>query len=141
MFFYFTDINAKQFPKSSKKREPTKTNNFSKNDLPRKSNPQKTKIFDKRPKPKGQYHGCATEESKVMENEVAEVGSVMVKGSKKQNNKNGNYLLNFNFTPRNVQGGWSSYNSHHYNRWHSTSQRHKYDKDQFLQAKLVYQST
>lgn len=34
-------------------------------DQPRKCNVQKAKSFDKRPKPKGQYHGSSKEDTKV----------------------------------------------------------------------------
>ncbi|XP_014215587.1 RING finger protein 10 isoform X2 [Copidosoma floridanum] len=61
----------------------------------------------------------------------------MVQGSKKQN-KNGNHLLNFKLAPRHTLGGSNSYNVHYYNRWHSYAQRHKYDKDQFLQANCQF---
>lgn len=71
----------------------------------------------------------------VVEDESAELGSVMVQGSKKQNL---NHLLNFHYAPRDVQGGWShgrsGYSSHN-NRWLPAVQRHKYNKEQFLQAK------
>jgi hypothetical protein len=61
----------------------------------------------------------------------------MVQGSKKQNL---NHLLNFHYAPRDMQGGWnpgrpSGYNSYNYNRWLPAVQRHKYNKEQFLQAK------
>jgi hypothetical protein len=57
--------NSKLYPKSSRRREPAGANSYPKNDQPRKSNAQKTKNFDKRPKPKGQYHGSSKEDSKV----------------------------------------------------------------------------
>ncbi|XP_031778817.1 RING finger protein 10 [Nasonia vitripennis] len=132
--------SSKSFPKSSRRREPSGANGFPKNDQPRKSNAQKIKNFDKRPKPKGHYHGGSKEDSKVVEDESAELGSVMVQGSKKQNL---NHLLNFHYAPRDVQGGWShgrasGYNSHHYNRWLPAVQRHKYNKEQFLQANCQF---
>lgn len=135
--------NGKLFPKTTRKREPAGTSNFPKNEQSRKCNVQKTKNFDKRPKPKGQYHGGSKEDTKVVEREVAELGSVVVHGSKKQNL---NHLLNFHYEPRNVQGGsrtWShgrsmkSY-SHNGNRWLPPVQRHKYNKEQFLQASCQF---
>lgn len=128
--------SSKLFPKASRKREPTGYGNATKYDQPRRSNAQKTKITDKRPKPKGYYHDSPKESSKVVDDESAELGSVMVQGSKKQNL---NHLLNFHYAPREVQGGWNNGRSsgfnNHYNRWLPPIQRHKYNKEQFLQAK------
>lgn len=135
--------NNKLFPKTSRRREPTSTCSFSKYEQPRKCNVQKTKSFDKRPKPKGQYHGSAKEDTKVVQTEIAEHGSVVVQGSKKQNL---NHLLNFHYEPREMQGGsgvWShkkstngfSRNSY---RWLPRVQRHKYNKEQFLQASCQF---
>lgn len=78
----------------------------------------------------------------VEEEDVAEYGSVMVQGSKKQNL---NHLLNFHYEPRDMRGissTWSpgrltnKYNRNS-NRWLPPVQRHKYNKEQFLQAKCV----
>lgn len=135
--------NNKLFPKTSRRREPTSTCNSSKYEQPRKCNVQKTKSFDKRPKPKGQYHGSAKEDTKVVQTEIAEHGSVVAQGSKKQNL---NYLLNFHYERREMQGGsgvWShkkstndfSRNSY---RWLPRVQRHKYNKEQFLQASCQF---
>ncbi|XP_058800083.1 E3 ubiquitin-protein ligase RNF10 [Phymastichus coffea] len=130
--------SSKLFPKSSRKREPTGTNSYPKYDQQRKSNAQKTKNFDKRPKPKGYYHGSSKEDSKVVEDESAELGSVMVQGSKKQNL---NHLLNFHYPSRDVQSGWNrgrnGYSSHN-NRWLPAVHRHKYNKEQFLQANCQF---
>ncbi|XP_076662328.1 E3 ubiquitin-protein ligase RNF10 [Halictus rubicundus] len=135
--------NNKLFPKTSRRREPTGTCSFSKYEQPRKCNVQKTKSFDKRPKPKGQYHGSAKEDTKVVQTEIAEHGSVVVQGSKKQNL---NHLLNFHYEPREMQGGsgvWSHGKStkgytRNSNRWLPPVQRHKYNKEQFLQASCQF---
>lgn len=62
----------------------------------------------------------------------------MVPGSKKQNL---NQLLNFHYEPREIQGrssGRRNYDrSSNYNRWVPSVQRQKYNKELFLQAKLV----
>lgn len=61
-----TDVTNKIFPKSSRKRESAGTSSFSKSEQSRKyNNVQKTKNFDKRPKPKGQYYGSSKENTKV----------------------------------------------------------------------------
>ncbi|XP_078039457.1 E3 ubiquitin-protein ligase RNF10 [Augochlora pura] len=133
----------KLFPRTSRRREPTATGSFSKYEQPRKSNVQKTKSFDKRPKPKGQYHGSAKEDTKVVQTEIAEPGSVVVQGSKKQNL---NHLLNFHYEPREMQSGsgvWSHGKStkgysRNSNRWLPPIQRHKYNKEQFLQASCQF---
>ncbi|XP_031844702.1 E3 ubiquitin-protein ligase RNF10 [Nomia melanderi] len=135
--------NNKLFPRTSRRREPTGSCSFSKNELPRKCNVQKAKSFDKRPKPKGQYHGSSKEDTKVVQTELAEHGSVMVHGSKKQNL---NHLLNFHYEPREMQGGsgiWSHGKStkgysRNSNRWLPPVQRHKYNKEQFLQASCQF---
>lgn len=135
--------NNKLFPKTSHKREPTGANSFSKYDQTKKYNSQKAKTFDKRPKPKGQYHGGSKEDTKVVEADGAELGSVMAQGSKKQN---WNHLLNFHYEPRDMQSGsdtWrignvsKGYNRNS-NRWLPPIQRHKYNKEQFLQASCQF---
>ncbi|CAD6240782.1 GSCOCG00008912001-RA-CDS [Cotesia congregata] len=129
--------NGKVFPKTSKKRESTGANNYSKNEQPRKSSVQKARAFDKRPKPKGQYYGSAKENSKVGNDEMAEMGSVMTPGSKKQNL---NHLLNFHYEPREnrCNYGRSSKNYNNSNRWLPPVQRHKYNKELFLQANCQF---
>lgn len=71
--------------------------------------------------------------------EWAEPGSVLVHGCKKENYLlNGNHLLNFHYEPRNAQNrniGRSMRNSQNSNRWLPPIQRHKYNKEQFLQAR------
>lgn len=66
MLLFILDVaNNKLFPKTSRKREPTGANSLSKYDQTKKYNTQKAKTFDKRPKPKGQYHGGSKEDTKV----------------------------------------------------------------------------
>lgn len=84
----------------------------------------------------------SSEMFQVVEDESAELGSVMVQGSKKQNL---NHLLNFHYAPRDMQsrsGHWSNTRTSSYNRnsnrWLPTVQRHKYNKEQFLQAKYAF---
>lgn len=76
-----------------------------------------------------------------MQTELAEPGSVVVQGSKKQNL---NHLLNFHYEPREMQSGLGAWShgkstkgySRHSNRWLPPVQRHKYNKEQFLQARF-----
>ncbi|XP_043522642.1 RING finger protein 10 isoform X1 [Frieseomelitta varia] len=138
-----TDVTNKAFPKNSRKRESAGTSSFSKSEQSRKYNVQKTKNFDKRPKPKGQYYGSSKENTKVVQAELAEPGSVMVHGSKKQSL---NHLLNFRYEPREMQNGTSAWSYgksmkgffRNSNRWLPPVQRHKYNKEQFLQASCQF---
>lgn len=135
--------SSRPYPKSSRKREPPNgTSNFVKYDQPKKSFAQKGKNFDKRPKPKGYYYGSSKEDSKVVGEETAEPGSVMNQGSKKQNL---NHLLNFHYAPRDMRNGSEAWNrrrtsnyNHNSNRWLPPVQRHKYNKEQFLQANCQF---
>lgn len=62
----FSDVvNTKVHPQKRRKREPNGTNNFSKNEQPRKWNVQKAKDTVKRPRAKGQNHGGTEENTKV----------------------------------------------------------------------------
>jgi hypothetical protein len=69
-----------------------------------------------------------------------EVGSVFVPGSKKQNL---NHLLNFHYAPREGvmpgSGHWrpsqAGSGRHVSARWLTSTHKHKYNKEQFLQAK------
>ncbi|XP_046744972.1 RING finger protein 10 [Diprion similis] len=136
-------VNGKLFPRSSRRREPTGATNLPKNEQSRKSNAPKGKNYDKRPKPKGQYHGGSKEDTKVEEEDVAEYGSVMVQGSRKQNL---NHLLNFHYEPRDIRGVSNTWNvgrlankyNRNSNRWLPPVQRHKYNKEQFLQANCQF---
>lgn len=137
------DVTNKLFPRTSRRRELAGTSSFSKFEQSKKCNGQKAKSFDKRPKPKGQYHGSSKEDTKVVDGESAELGSVMVPGSKKQNL---NHLLNFHYEPREMQGGSGAWSygksmkgfSRNSNRWLPPVQRHKYNKEQFLQASCQF---
>ncbi|XP_012349997.1 RING finger protein 10 [Apis florea] len=137
------DVTNKSFPRNSRRREPAGANSFSKFEQSKKCNVQKTKNFDKRPKPKGQYHGSSKEDTKVVQTELAEPGSVVVQGSKKQNL---NHLLNFHYEPREMQSGSGAWShgksmkgfSRNSNRWLPPVQRHKYNKEQFLQASCQF---
>lgn len=70
----------------------------------------------------------------------AEHGSVLVHGRKKENNLlNGNHLLNFHYEPRDAQrrsvGKSTRRYSYNSNRWLPSVQKHKYNKEQFIQAR------
>ncbi|KAJ9579207.1 hypothetical protein L9F63_024688 [Diploptera punctata] len=128
-------IEYKPFPRSSRRREPN-VSNGTKIEPNRKPTPQKNKCFDKRPRPRGQYYGCGKENTKVAE-EDAEYGSVLIPGSKKQNL---NHLLNFHYAPResttrSFQPGAGRYGSA---RWLTSTHKHKYNKEQFLQANCQF---
>ncbi|OAD56762.1 RING finger protein 10, partial [Eufriesea mexicana] len=137
------DVTNKLFPRNSRRREPAGASSSSKFEQSKKCNVQKTKSFDKRPRPKGQYHGSAKENTKVVHTEFAEPGSIVVQGSKKQNL---NHLLNFHYEPRDMQSGSSAWShgksvkgfSRNSNRWLPPIQRHKYNKEQFLQASCQF---
>lgn len=135
--FWISDVASGKFwPKSGHRREPI-NNGPTKNESNRKPIPRRNKFLDKRPKPRSNYHCGAAggKENAGLEQDKSELGSVIVQGNKKQSL---NHLLNFLYTPRGDNGGnpngatvkYSSGN----NRWIST-QKHKYNKEQFLQAK------
>ncbi|XP_034946222.1 RING finger protein 10 [Chelonus insularis] len=136
-------IYTKTFPKISKKRELPGASGYSKNEQTRKQGIQKTKNFDKRPKPKGQYYGGSKENSEVDNEELAEISSAMVPGSNKQNL---NHLLNFHYESREIRGsnsgsrsyGRLSTNYNGINRGLPSTQRHRYNKEQFLQANCQF---
>ncbi|EFN85979.1 RING finger protein 10 [Harpegnathos saltator] len=135
-------VNTKVYPQKKRKRELTGASNFSKNEQPRKWNVQKAKDTVKRPRAKGQYHGSTEENTKVVAAKWAEPGSVLVHGCKKENYLlNGNHLLNFHYEPRNAHNrnmGKSMRSNHNSNRWLPPIQRHKYNKEQFLQASCQF---
>lgn len=132
-------VGGKIFPRTSRRREPVNTQS-TKYETNRKPIPQKSKSIDKRPKPRGQYYGSGKEDSKVAEDEEVEYGGIVfAKGSKKQNL---NHLLNFHYAPRdglNIghrnwranPGGWGR-------SYASKSLKHKYNKEQFLQANCQF---
>lgn len=136
--------NGKLFPKTSRRRESNGTPNSAKYEPNRKPVPQKSKTIDKRPRPRGQYSACGKEDSKVVEDQEAEIGSVFIPGSKKQNL---NHLLNFHYAPRDNALQWRSVGGQ---RWSHASgnrnsgilamsnHRHKYNKEQYLQANCQF---
>ncbi|XP_046681155.1 RING finger protein 10-like [Homalodisca vitripennis] len=91
--------------------------------------------MDKRPRPRGQLYGGGKESAQVEECE-AELGSLYSTGSKKQNL---NHLLNFHYAPRGETARPSPRPSHQYGvRWLMSTQKHKYNKEHFLQANCQF---
>lgn len=128
--------NGKHWPRGSRKREPTGVSFTPKNDPNRKPTPQRNKIVDKRPKPRGNYYAEPTcgKESPGLAYHDTELGSVFNPGSKKQSL---NHLLNFHYTPRGDKrssGGAISKSGSGSYRFLATY-KHKYNKEEFLQAK------
>lgn len=127
--------NGKQWPRGCRRREPVGLSLSTKPETSRKPTPQRNKtIVDKRPKPRGAYYGgtiCGKEDAGLTEPECAELGSVFVQGSKKQSL---NHLLNFHYATRETRS--YSVANEKGSRWLGT-QKHKYNKEQFLQAKYV----
>ncbi|KDR09385.1 RING finger protein 10 [Zootermopsis nevadensis] len=132
-------VNSKLFPRAVRRREPNGSSS-TKFDPNRKTVLQKSKSFDKRPRPRGQYYNCGKENTKVVPDEI---GSVFVPGNKKQNL---NHLLNFHYAPREGvvpgSGHWHSFPSgvgrHGSARWLTSTHKHKYNKEQFLQANCQF---
>lgn len=123
------------FGKYNRRREP----NNGKYEVNRKPNNsvKQGKFSDKRPKPRGQYYGGGNQESKVDDLDFdPEYGSQFAYGRKKQNL---NHLLNFTLTPRPVvaTGGSSFHNREKSGNWLATH-KHKYNKEQFLQANCQF---
>ncbi|GLV32458.1 uncharacterized protein CBL_00832 [Carabus blaptoides fortunei] len=134
------DVTSGKFwPRGGRRREPVGGSFTSKNEPNRKPIPQRNKSLDKRPKPRGGYYSEAAggKEDTGVEQFDAELGSVFVPGSKKQSL---NHLLNFHYTPRGDQYG-SGLSAHRNvtgpHRWLST-QKHKYNKEQYLQANCQF---
>ncbi|GJQ75603.1 hypothetical protein Trydic_g17683 [Trypoxylus dichotomus] len=128
---------GKLWPRGGRRREPSGGTYTAKNETSRKPNPQKGKIIDKRPRPRGTYHSSplAGKEISRIDESDAELGSVFVQGSKKQSL---NHLLNFHYVPRESQ--WHSGRSvgtKFGHRWLTTI-KHKYNKEQFLQANCQF---
>lgn len=117
-----------------RRRELAGATSFPNDVQPAKCSVQKAKDPVKRQRPKGQYHGGAEENSKVVEEKLPEYGSVLVQRSK----KNGNHLLNFHYDQyrmRDVQNRDTGRHSSNSNRLLPPVQRHKYNKEQFVQAR------
>ncbi|XP_077268274.1 E3 ubiquitin-protein ligase RNF10 isoform X1 [Temnothorax americanus] len=120
-----------------RRRELAGANNFANNVQPTKYNVQKAKDLVKRQRPKGQYHGGAEENPKVVEEKLPEYGSVLVQRSK----KNGNHLLNFHYERymlRDAQNRDVGRHGSNSNRVLPPVQRHKYNKEQFVQASCQF---
>ncbi|XP_049937319.1 RING finger protein 10 [Schistocerca serialis cubense] len=131
------DVSSnKQFQKTVRRREQATSSN-TRYETSRKPAPQKCKSIDKRPKPRGQYYSGGKEDTKVAGDEsIAEYGSVVLHSSKKQNL---NHLLNFHYAPREGTTSWrSGWGSSGSGRHHHVSLRHKYNKEQFLQANCQF---
>lgn len=112
-------------------------NNFPDNVQPTKYNVQKTKDLVKRQRPKGQYHGGAEENSKVVEEKLPEHGSVLAPRRKKSNCQ----VLNFRYerySMRDAQNRDVGRHSSNSNRLLPPVQRHKYNKEQFVQASCQF---
>jgi hypothetical protein len=127
----------KDVNKLHRRREPAGASNFANNVQPTKYNVQKAKDLAKRQRPKGQYYGGAKENSKVVEEKLPEYGSVLVQASK----KNGNHLLNFHYErhmKRDAENRDIGRHSSNSNRLLPPVQRHKYNKEQFVQASCQF---
>ncbi|CAB3373970.1 Hypothetical predicted protein [Cloeon dipterum] len=89
------------------------------------------KAHDKRPRPRGQYHEGGKEDSQVGDH-AAEFESVL-SGRKKVNL---NHLLNFHYGPNVGTVGVGSPPG--YKNWQHAPQRHRFNKEQFLQANCQF---
>ncbi|KMQ86644.1 ring finger protein 10, partial [Lasius niger] len=131
------DVNNELYLGTLRKREPIGACNFPRNEQPTKYNVQKAKNFVKRQRSKGQHHGGAEKNSKVVEDKLPEYDSVLVQRRK----KNGNYLLNFHYARNITQGAQSRDVGRHScnnDRLLPPVQRHKYNKEQFIQASCQF---
>lgn len=128
------DVNDELYLGTLRKKEPIGANNFPKNEQPTKyNNVQKAKDFAKRPRPKRQHHGGAEKNSKVVEDKMPEYDSVLVQSRK----QNCNHLLNFHYArniARDAQSRDVGRHSCNNDRSLPPVQRHKYNKEQFIQA-------
>lgn len=139
---------GKQWPRSSRRRDPKSTTQSS-SDSPRNNNnnhkPQpKGQNFDKRASNNVRGNGyqrsvgastlvagARLDDDDPIE---AELNSVYLPGSKKQNL---NHLLNFNYTPRDSTASNSMFQRTGHHR-HQQGRRAKYNKEQFLQANCQF---
>ncbi|XP_072761845.1 E3 ubiquitin-protein ligase RNF10 [Anoplolepis gracilipes] len=129
--------NNKLYLGTLRKREPIGAGNFTKHEQPAKYNVQKAKDFVKRQRPKRQHHGSAEKNSKVVEDKLPEYDSVLVQRRK----RNGNYLLNFHYArniTRDAQSRDVGRHSCNNDRLLPPVQRHKYNKEQFIQASCQF---
>ncbi|XP_048411659.1 RING finger protein 10 isoform X3 [Stegostoma tigrinum] len=126
----------------SRKRDPAFPKNENVSNQTRRTNPQKSKAFDKRPPARGSNKSFSTSGNGGRREEVAEVrraefSPAQFTGPKKISL---NHLLNFTFEPRgqsgshydgNCHGGWGRRN-----KW---GHKHKpFNKEQFLQANCQF---
>lgn len=139
LFSAFADGNvSKPWPRGGRRREPNGGSFPAKSENVRKPTPQRNKSFDiKRPRARGNYYQnynadavAGNENAGLEEGNDAELGSVFVQGSKKQSL---NHLLNFHYAPYERNSGRAG-NAKLGNRWIAPN-KHKYNKEQFLQAK------
>lgn len=130
--------NSIKFVRSGRRRE----GNPNKSDPPCKPLPQRQRGYDKRPQPRSDLSSMGNRyRNQVTAIDDVEVGSDARPGSKKLNL---NHLLNFTYNCR--EGGRLSNNSwgggpenHGYrNRAIWTTRKHKYNKEQFLQANCQF---
>ncbi|EGI70202.1 PREDICTED: RING finger protein 10 isoform X1 [Acromyrmex echinatior] len=131
------DVNNEFHLGTLRRRELTGANNVPDDVQSTRYNVQKAKDLIKRQRPKGQYHGSAEENSKVVEEKMPEYGSVLVQRSK----KNGNHLLNFHYeryVMRDAQNRDVGRHNSNSNRLLPPVQRHKYNKEQFVQASCQF---
>uniref|UniRef100_A0A646QJC5 E3 ubiquitin-protein ligase RNF10 n=1 Tax=Hemiscolopendra marginata TaxID=943146 RepID=A0A646QJC5_9MYRI len=125
------DVVVKKYPRSGRRRESP----CPRPEPARKPLPQRSKMgFDKRPKPR-EFCSNDRDRSDIGDASNVEVGSALQKGSKKLNL---NHLLNFSYTPRET----NSHVSYWGNSWKSrngwSTKKHKYNKEQFLQANCQF---
>lgn len=141
-----SDVANKAPPRYGKRREPTGPFS-SKNEPVKKTTYQRNRgTNDKRPKPRGRYYGGAfgtenaglTIKEEFGAEEPHELESVYTHGSKK---KNINHLLNFSYG---LQYDLQNERNQNYrvfssprNRRVQYSHKHKYNKEEFLQATYV----
>jgi hypothetical protein len=142
----FTDVSSKQFSKQNRRRENNQNNPKNNQDQSR-VKPKNYKNFnDRRPPPRRNY-GEGPDSSFNLANgqatglndpEVqAELHSVFVQGSKKQNL---NHLLNFHYNPRESSGVHQSGGSFPKNGFHQRNyaKKYRYNKEQYLQANCQF---
>ncbi|XP_039292329.1 RING finger protein 10 [Nilaparvata lugens] len=135
--------NSKQFPRGSRRREPTGASGWGRGDR-KPASFQKGRGYDKRPQPRGQYFEGGKANSKVVDEMLVDElgltysgGSRGGGGSKRQNL---NHLLNFHYAPRGAGAVEEVPPPHVRNttRWLMSTHKHKYNKEHFLQANCQF---
>uniref|UniRef100_A0A4D5R9P8 E3 ubiquitin-protein ligase RNF10 n=1 Tax=Scolopendra viridis TaxID=118503 RepID=A0A4D5R9P8_SCOVI len=125
------DVVVKKYPRSSRRRESP----CQRPEPTRKPLPQRNKVvFDKRPKPR-EFCSNDRDRSDIGDTPNVEVGSALQKGSKKLNL---NHLLNFSYTPRETNSHVSYWGQSWKSRNGWSTKKHKYNKEQFLQANCQF---